>query len=234
MLIGGAIPVDENRTRGALPFKTRSLGDAEMTSSVGKAFVKEVCKQFEEDRPIWEHKAHIVRPALADTDPPFMKFRKWYAQFYADGVVSGQDVWAPAPASRRAARVRALRLHRVAQVPHGRLTATVATAFRGAPESSWPSSPGATAATPSAHATAGWRSHGDHRRDTRQREPDHEQDISRHQAFGHRCEGPEGQGEHAPEQDRDERGVITQRGRGHPTEPCRGSAVATWRGQTRR
>jgi 3-ketosteroid 9alpha-monooxygenase subunit A len=97
MLIGGAIPVDENRTEVRFSFKTRSLGDAEMTSSVGRAFVKEVCKQFEEDRPIWEHKAHIVRPALADTDPPFMKFRKWYAQFYAHGTVTGQDVWAPAP-----------------------------------------------------------------------------------------------------------------------------------------
>ena len=66
-----------------------------MTSSVGQAFVKEVCKQFEEDRPIWEHKAHIVRPALADTDPPFMKFRKWYAQFYVNGTSGERDLWAP-------------------------------------------------------------------------------------------------------------------------------------------
>ena len=34
--------------------------------------------------PIWEHKAHLVRPALADTDGPFMKYRKWYAQFYVE------------------------------------------------------------------------------------------------------------------------------------------------------
>jgi len=32
--------------------------------------------------PIWEHKAHLTRPALADNDGPFMKFRKWYSQFY--------------------------------------------------------------------------------------------------------------------------------------------------------
>ena len=32
-----------------------------------------------EDKPIWEHKAHLVRPALADNDGPFMKFRKWDA-----------------------------------------------------------------------------------------------------------------------------------------------------------
>jgi hypothetical protein len=64
---------------------------------VGRAFVKEVCKQFEEDRPIWEHKAHIVRPALADTDPPYMKFRKWYSQFYANGTSGERGMWVPTP-----------------------------------------------------------------------------------------------------------------------------------------
>jgi phenylpropionate dioxygenase-like ring-hydroxylating dioxygenase large terminal subunit len=97
-LVGAATPVDANRCEVRFNFKTRSLGDAETTSSVGRAFVKEVCKQFEEDRPIWENKAHISRPALADTDPPFMKFRKWYSQFYADGVRTDREVWAkPAP-----------------------------------------------------------------------------------------------------------------------------------------
>ena len=94
-LVGAATPVDENRTEVRFSFKTRDLGDAATTSSVGAAFVKEVCKQFEEDRPIWENKAHILRPALADTDPPFMKFRKWYSQFYVDGVSGERDVWAP-------------------------------------------------------------------------------------------------------------------------------------------
>jgi len=94
-LVGAAIPIDANRTEVRFSFKTRSLGDGETTSNVGRAFVKEVCKQFEEDRPIWENKAHVTRPALADTDPPFMKFRKWYSQFYAEGAVSEPQVWAP-------------------------------------------------------------------------------------------------------------------------------------------
>jgi nitrite reductase/ring-hydroxylating ferredoxin subunit len=96
-LIGAAIPVDTNRCEVRFSFRTRNLGDAETTSNVAKAFVAEVCKQFEEDRPIWQNKAHISRPALADTDPPFMKFRKWYAQFYPGGVHKELDVY-PAPA----------------------------------------------------------------------------------------------------------------------------------------
>ena len=94
-LIGAAVPVDANTTEVRFSFKVRDLGDGETTSNVGKAFIREVCKQFEEDRPIWENKAHVTRPALADTDPPFMKFRRWYSQFYADGTVSEPQVWAP-------------------------------------------------------------------------------------------------------------------------------------------
>jgi phenylpropionate dioxygenase-like ring-hydroxylating dioxygenase large terminal subunit len=97
LLVGAAVPVDLECSEVRFSFKTRKMGDDATTSTVGKAFVAEVCKQFEEDRPIWEHKAHIVRPALADTDPPFLKFRKWYAQFYADPPAEGHGVWAPGP-----------------------------------------------------------------------------------------------------------------------------------------
>jgi hypothetical protein len=62
---------------------------------VGRAFVAEVDKQVKEDRPIWEHKAHLVRPALADNDGPFMKFRRWAAQFYAEGVGDERLVYPP-------------------------------------------------------------------------------------------------------------------------------------------
>jgi hypothetical protein len=34
-----------------------------------------------------------VRPALADTDGPFTKFRKWASQFYAEGVDDSADVY---------------------------------------------------------------------------------------------------------------------------------------------
>ena len=70
------------------------------TSTVGEAFVDEVCKQVQEDIPIWENKAYLPRPALADTDGPFMKFRKWASQFYAGEVAVDLPMYpAPAPDS---------------------------------------------------------------------------------------------------------------------------------------
>ena len=58
-------------------------------STVAQAFVKEINKQVIEDKPIWEHKTFLPVPALADTDGPILKFRKWYSQFYAEGLPAG-------------------------------------------------------------------------------------------------------------------------------------------------
>jgi hypothetical protein len=61
-----------------------------------------VTQQVIEDLPIWKYKGHVTRPALADTDGPYMKFRKWAAQFYAEDVVFDQDVYPPnRPSSSR-------------------------------------------------------------------------------------------------------------------------------------
>jgi len=77
-------PIEADKCIVRFNFRFKTMGDEKTTRSVGQAFVAEVDKQVREDKPIWEHKAHLVRPALADTDGPFMKFRKWAAQFYAD------------------------------------------------------------------------------------------------------------------------------------------------------
>ena len=55
-----------------------------VTSTVADAFVAEINKQIREDTPIWEHKVFLPVPALADSDGPILKFRKWYSQFYAE------------------------------------------------------------------------------------------------------------------------------------------------------
>ena len=57
-----------------------------LTSTVADAFVREINKQVQEDQPIWENKTFLPVPALADTDGPILKFRKWYSQFYAEPV----------------------------------------------------------------------------------------------------------------------------------------------------
>jgi phenylpropionate dioxygenase-like ring-hydroxylating dioxygenase large terminal subunit len=82
--IATTTPIDEEKTQVRFNFVVRKFDDAKLTSTVANAFVKEINKQVQEDRPIWEHKSFIPTPALADTDGPIMQFRKWYSQFYAE------------------------------------------------------------------------------------------------------------------------------------------------------
>lgn len=88
-------PIDAGRCEMWFHFRFKTMGDEATTRNVGTAFVREVDKQVQEDKPIWEHKAHLVRPALADTDGPFTKFRKWASQFYATEYTADQTVYAP-------------------------------------------------------------------------------------------------------------------------------------------
>ena len=77
-------PIDDETTQVRFNFTVRKFDDERTTSSVAEAFVAEINKQVQEDRPIWEHKRFLPVPALADTDGPILKFRKWYSQFYAE------------------------------------------------------------------------------------------------------------------------------------------------------
>jgi hypothetical protein len=39
-------------------------------------------EDVEQDLPIWQHKIHLQRPALAAGDGPVGPYRKWVRQFY--------------------------------------------------------------------------------------------------------------------------------------------------------
>jgi nitrite reductase/ring-hydroxylating ferredoxin subunit len=94
-LMGCNIPISANECEMRFNFCVRKLGDDSVNSTVGDAFVAEIDRQVREDKPIWENKAYLARPALADTDGPFTKFRKWASQFYAEGIDQSQLVYEP-------------------------------------------------------------------------------------------------------------------------------------------
>ena len=82
MLLGCATPIERDRCEMRFTFTVRRFADERATTSVGDAAINEISRQLLEDKPIWEHKVYIDRPALADTDGPFLQFRQWAAQFY--------------------------------------------------------------------------------------------------------------------------------------------------------
>jgi nitrite reductase/ring-hydroxylating ferredoxin subunit len=92
LLVATSTPIDRETTEVRFNFTVRKFDDAKLTSTVAEAFVGEINKQIQEDQPIWEHKRFLSVPALADTDGPIVKFRKWFSQFYAEPYEVGASV----------------------------------------------------------------------------------------------------------------------------------------------
>ena len=84
LLVGCATAVDEETVHLRLSLTVRKSADADITQSVGDAFMREVHRQLEEDTPIWENKAYVEHPLLVDGDGPIGLFRAWTRQFYPE------------------------------------------------------------------------------------------------------------------------------------------------------
>jgi len=53
--------------------------DEELAAGWAEGFLRD----YADDIPVWEHKVFRAKPALAEVDGPFARYRRWYAQFYA-------------------------------------------------------------------------------------------------------------------------------------------------------
>jgi 3-ketosteroid 9alpha-monooxygenase subunit A len=83
LLVSSITPIDDEYVDVRFNFTLKKLPDKDVTKSVGKAFIREVSRQLEQDIPIWEHKVFWERPVLCDGDGPIGLFRKWAKQFYS-------------------------------------------------------------------------------------------------------------------------------------------------------
>lgn len=86
LLVGGTIPIDDDHVRVSFSFLKKKVDGKVPEGGVSAAIIKDICKQLEEDSVIWEHKVYNESPILCDRDGPIAKLRKWYGQFYLDGI----------------------------------------------------------------------------------------------------------------------------------------------------
>jgi phenylpropionate dioxygenase-like ring-hydroxylating dioxygenase large terminal subunit len=100
-LIGCNLPLDEESTAIRFTFVCRQQADSASTSRLATAFMDEIHHLAVEDLEIWEHKAYLARPCLANTDGPIMAFRRWAAQFYVDDAVGDPTAARPLATSAR-------------------------------------------------------------------------------------------------------------------------------------
>jgi phenylpropionate dioxygenase-like ring-hydroxylating dioxygenase large terminal subunit len=88
LLVSSSTSIDEETLDVRFAFSVRRHPDKDVTKGVGKAFIREVTRQLEQDIPIWENKVHWEHPVLCDGDGPIGVFRKWCRQFYSAPAAS--------------------------------------------------------------------------------------------------------------------------------------------------
>jgi hypothetical protein len=82
LLTGTQTPIDEDEVDVHFNFMVKKTSGADIARGIGKAWLKEVVRQLEQDRPIWEHKVQHENPLLCDGDGPIGVLRRWSRQFY--------------------------------------------------------------------------------------------------------------------------------------------------------
>ena len=84
LMVAGITPIDQERTHIRFAF-TQPKSEAEgPMANLAKAMRREICKQLDQDKVVWDRQKYMPKPSICDGDGPILPFRKFFAQFYAE------------------------------------------------------------------------------------------------------------------------------------------------------
>ena len=88
-MVAGITPIDQERTHIRFAF-TQPKSEAEgPMANLAKAIRREICKQLDQDKVVWDRQKYMPKPSICDGDGPILPFRKFFAQFYAEWEKDG-------------------------------------------------------------------------------------------------------------------------------------------------
>ena len=82
LLISCITPVEQDHVRVRFCFtqpKAQAEGPA---AGVSRAIIRDICKQFDQDKVVWDRQKYLPGALICAGDGPIAKFRQHYAQFY--------------------------------------------------------------------------------------------------------------------------------------------------------
>jgi len=77
--VNALTPIEPELVRILHTYHAHRRVDPEMV----RGFFEAYAADWQLDLPIWDHKIYRPRPALTEGEGDFVRFRKWYAQFYS-------------------------------------------------------------------------------------------------------------------------------------------------------
>ena len=96
LLISGVTPVAKDKVHVRFAF-TQPRREAEgPAGGLARALVRDICKQLDQDKVVWDRQRYIARPIVCDGDGPILPFRQYYRRFYDEGgkaEESGHATW---------------------------------------------------------------------------------------------------------------------------------------------
>lgn len=82
VLISCITPVDKDHAIARFCFTQPKAQKDGPQGGAAKAIIKDICKQFDQDKVVWDRQKYLPDALVCDGDGPIGKFRKWYSQFY--------------------------------------------------------------------------------------------------------------------------------------------------------
>lgn len=92
LLVASLAPVEEDVLRVRYSF-TQPKSQAEGPGAgLAKALIRDICKQLDQDKVIWDRMKFEPNPIICDGDGPIPQFRTWYSRYYAspEGAPEGE------------------------------------------------------------------------------------------------------------------------------------------------
>ncbi len=84
LLVAGVTPISPDKTHVRFAF-TQPKAEAEgPMTGLATAMRKEICRQLDQDKVVWDRQKYMHRPIICDGDGPIMQFRNFFTQFYAE------------------------------------------------------------------------------------------------------------------------------------------------------
>ena len=83
LLVASLVPVEEDVLRVRYGFcqpRTQAEGPS---AGLARAIIRDICKQLDQDKVIWDRMRFEANPVICDGDGPIPQFRHWYSRYYA-------------------------------------------------------------------------------------------------------------------------------------------------------
>lgn len=91
LLVSCITPVDKDHVHARFCFIQPKEQAEGPRSGVARAIIKDICKQFDQDKVVWDRQRYLPDAQICQGDGPIAKFRQHYAQFYIEPDGAGPD-----------------------------------------------------------------------------------------------------------------------------------------------